>query len=53
MMPVISFVKNVYFCGCAQSLSCVQLFAAPWTVDRQALLDSPGKNTGVGCHTLL
>ena len=26
--------------------NCVQLFAIPWT-------DSPGKDTGVGCHTLL
>ena len=53
MIPVISFVKNVYFCGCTQSLSCVQLFAAPWTVDHQAFLDFPGKNSGVGCCTLL
>ena len=31
------------------------LFATPWTVARQAPLsvDSPGKNTGVGCHFLL
>ena len=35
-----------------KSLSRVQLFATPWTV---ALCpwDSPGKNTGVGCHFLL
>ena len=27
----------------------------PWTIARQAPLfwDSPGKNTGVGCHSLL
>ena len=33
----------------------VQLFAAQWTVAHQAPLpwDSPGKNTGVGCHALL
>ena len=33
----------------------VQLFATPRTVARQAPLsaDSPGKNTGVGCHALL
>ena len=38
-----------------QLLSCVQLFATPWTVACQASLsmNSPGKNTGVGCHTLL
>ena len=36
-------------------LSCVQIFAIPWTVACQALLsmDFPGKNTGVGCHSLL
>ena len=29
--------------------------ATPWTAAHQALLswDSPGKNTGVGCHSLL
>ena len=38
----------------AQSLSCVQLCATPWTVACLApvLGDSPG-NTGVGCHALL
>ena len=36
-------------------LSCVQLYAYAWTVAHQAPLsgDSPGKDTGVGCHTLL
>ena len=36
-------------------LSHVQLFVTPWTVAHQVLCpwDSPGKNTGVGCHTLL
>ena len=32
------------------------LFATPWTVAHTRLLcpwDSPGKNTGVGCHSLL
>ena len=35
--------------------SCVQLFVAPWTIARQASLsmDSPDKNTGVGCYALL
>ena len=35
--------------------SCVQLFAAPWTVVHQASLSMgfPGKNTGVDCHFLL
>ena len=33
----------------------VQLFEAPWTAVHQAPLpwDSPGKNTGVGCHAFL
>ena len=32
----------------------VQLFVTLWTIARQAPLsmDSPGKNTGVGCHVL-
>ena len=30
--------------------SYVRLFATPWTVHQG---DSPGKNTGVGCHVLL
>ena len=40
-------------------LSCfshVQLFETLWTLACQTLLcplDSPGKNTGVGCHALL
>ena len=36
-------------------LGCVQLFATLWTVSHQALCPwvSPGKNTGVGCHSLL
>ena len=40
----------------AQSLSRVQLFATPWTVSPPGSFvhgDSPGKNTGLGCHALL
>ena len=39
-------------CGCMPS--CIQLFATLWTAAHQLLCpwDSPGKNTGVGCHTL-
>ena len=39
----------------AKSLSRVQLFVTPWMVAYQAPLsmDSPGKNTGVGFHSLL
>ena len=33
-----------------KSLSCVRLFATPWTAAHQAPpWDSPGKSTGVGC----
>ena len=36
-------------------LSCVWLFVTPWTVATRLLCpwNSPGKNTGVGCHSLL
>ena len=39
---------------CAYSLSCIRLFATPWTVAPGSSVhgDSPGKNTGVGCHAL-
>ena len=34
--------------------NCVRLFATLWTITHQTpLWDSPGKNTGVGCHFLL
>ena len=38
-----------------QLLSCIQLFATPWTVPSGLLCPwgSLGKNTGVGCHALL
>ena len=36
-----------------KSLSRVRLLATPWTAAYQAPWDSPGKNTGVGCHFLL
>ena len=37
-----------------QSLSHVQLFVTPWTPARFLCpCDSPGKNTGMGCHSLL
>ena len=41
--------------NCAQLLSCIPLFATPWTTAHQALCpwDYSGKNTGTGCHTLL
>ena len=36
-----------------KSLSCVRLFATPWTVAYQAPWDFPGNSTGVDCHFLL
>ena len=36
-----------------KSLSHVQPFATPWTIDHLCPWDSPGKNAGVGCHFLL
>ena len=49
---------SVCVCVCVCTLShfsCVWLFVTLWTVAHQALCpwDSPGKNTGVGCHALL
>ena len=42
-----------YFGGGLVTKACLTL-ATPWTVACQApLWDSPGKNTGVGCHFLL
>ena len=48
--------SSIYFINTCM-LSCfshVLLFVTPWTVAHQASLSmgSPGKNTGVGCHTL-
>ena len=38
-------------CSSVQLLSCVQLFATPWTIPARVLCpwNSPGKNIGVGC----
>ena len=40
---------------CAQLISCFWHFSTPWTAAARLLCpwDSPGKNTGVGCHALL
>ena len=43
-------------CAVLSRFSLVWLCATPWTVQPSRLLcpwDSPGKNTGVGCHALL
>ena len=40
--------------SCVCVLTCVQLFVNPWTVAHQVPpWNSPGENTGVGCHFLL
>ena len=43
------------FSMCMRSCFRVRLSATPWTVAYQVLCpwDSPGRNTGVGCHSLL
>ena len=45
-----------YMCvfACAELLSHVQLFSTLWTIASRLFCprDSPGKNTGVGCHAL-
>ena len=45
-----------YLKQCACVVSCfrhVQLFATPWPTSLLCPWDSPGKKTGMGCHTLL
>ena len=48
-------VYCIYLTRCAQLLSHIQLFGAPWTIPTRLLCpwNSPGKNTGVRCHYLL
>ena len=47
--------SSVCVCARAHVLSCVQLFVTLWTVAARLCCpwDSPGKNTGMGCHFLL
>ena len=47
--------KAKWLAGEVKSLSCVSLFATPWTVPNRLLChwNFPGKSTGVGCHFLL
>ena len=46
--------SRVFYYLSAQLLSHVQLFGIPWTIAHRLLCpqDSPGKDTGVGCHFL-
>ena len=51
-----SFSLLLFSSMCCAMLSHVRLFPTPWVVACQAPLsmgDSPGRNTGVGCHVLL
>ena len=51
--PVKSSVWFNVACVCAQSLSHIQLLAAPWTAARLFCpWNSLGKNTVMGCHFL-
>ena len=56
MLYIPSSCVCVCVCVCVcESLSHVQLFVTPWTVAHQAPLsmEFPGKNTGMGSHSLL
>ena len=48
-------VKSPLTVSVLSRFSCVRVFVTPWTVALRLLCpwDSPGKNTGVGCHFLL
>ena len=48
---IIYCLQNINEVKC-QSLSCVHLFATPWTPSGTPWTPS-GKNTGLGCHSLL
>ena len=58
MYPIwclLTLLFEIFPCILAKLLQCVWLFMTLWTVTLQAFgpWDSPGKNTGVGCHTFL
>ena len=55
LRPGSPFLSKCFMNVCHVTLSHVQLFATPWTVPHQAPLsmDSAGRNTGVGSHSLL
>ena len=53
LVLLLLFFTSVYCAYVLSSSSCVRLFVTLWTVACQAPLvhgDSPGENTGVGCH---
>ena len=49
----IIFFKPFIICAVCIVAQCVPLFQTPRTVGFSVQGDSPGKNTGVGCHALL
>ena len=51
---IYTYIYLAYVCACVLG-SRVRLFATPWTVAARLLCtwNSPGKNTGAGCHALL
>ena len=54
-LPYSSIVRLTVWIIVFRCFSHIQLFATPWTVAHQLLCpwDYPGKNIGVGCHSLL
>ena len=52
---LLSYLTDVNYKTVVSPFSCVRLFATLWTIAGWLLYpwDSPGKNTGVGCHALL
>ena len=55
LSPLYDVLSFLLITVVVQSLSCVQLFAAPWTVACQSPLSTgfPRQESGVGCHFLL
>ena len=55
-LSLVSFYGPGVLCACVLSLfACIWLSATLWALPTRLLCpwDSPGKNTGVGCHSLL
>ena len=52
-VTILIFVSYIW--TYVKSLSCIQLFATPWTVTYQSpqSMEFSSKSTGVGCHFLL
>ena len=50
-----TWLSCLYQASLKESVGCIRLFMTTWTMPARFLCpwDSPGKNTGVGCHALL